>query len=288
MMIKVNLFAGLGNQLFMILATVSYALDKNIDYSFVSYLDKTTNGTKTYWDTLLDSFKSNVDQNVKKELNQYGNVYNDPKFEYTPLPDFLTEKDYILNGYFQSHKYFENNYDKIKEIMNLQNKIDDVKNENKELFKKKTIGLHFRLGDYLHLQQYHCIKGPEYYIHALKGLESDLKKKGENIEEYDILYFCEKGNDYLVGTFLNIIQDINSINYNFIKVSDAIPDWKQILLMSSCDHFIIANSSFSWFGAYFSNSTEKIVYRPAIWFGPANRSKNISDLCPSNWKKINV
>ena len=61
-----------------------------------------------------------------------------------------------------------------------------------------------------------------------------------------------------------------------------IEDWEQMLLMSLCQHNIIANSSFSWWGAYFNNN-EKIVCYPSIWNGSTNE---IDDLFPKNWNKI--
>ena len=289
MVLRINIFAGLGNQLFMIFATLSYAIDHNIKYAFLSHMTKTTNGTGTYWNTLLDAFKNNVDENIKTDISEYENVYKEPHFHHAPLPDTLADKDTVLHGYFQSYKYFEKNYEKIKELMNLQSKIDTVKNENKHLFLRKTIAMHFRFGDYMNLQQFHCVKRPDYYIHALRGLERTLKKRGEDICDYNILVFSQAGDEYIVAEFMKVINGINDdINYTFIKVSDDIPDWKQMLLMSCCDHFIIANSSFSWFGAYLSNSVEKIVYRPRVWFGPINRSNDIKDLCPPQWVVINV
>jgi hypothetical protein len=289
MVLRINVFAGLGNQLFMIFATLSYAIEKNIKYAFLSHMTRTTNGTVTYWDTLLDAFKNNIDENVKSDISEYENVYKEPFFHYAPFPDTLADKDTVLQGYFQSYKYFENNFARIKELMNLDSKIESVKNENKHLFRRKTIAMHFRFGDYMNLQHYHCVKRPHYYIHALRGLERDLKTRGENIADYNILYFSQLGDEAIVAEFMKVITGINDdIDYTFIKVSDNIPDWKQMLLMSCCDHFIIANSSFSWFGAYFSTAVNKIVYRPRVWFGPANRSNDTKDLCPPEWIVVNV
>ena len=59
-----------------------------------------------------------------------------------------------------------------------------------------------------------------------------------------------------------------------------------MISMSLCQHNIIANSSFSWWGAYL-NDNANIVYYPDVWFGPAQNNKNITDLYPYNWKRIN-
>ena len=73
-------------------------------------------------------------------------------------------------------------------------------------------------------------------------------------------------------------------NMTFTKAVDHSEDWEQLLMMSCCTHNIIANSSFSWWGAYFNSNPEKIVCRPSVWFGPAMPDKdNIQDLCPEEW-----
>ena len=72
-----------------------------------------------------------------------------------------------------------------------------------------------------------------------------------------------------------------------MKVDDKIEDWKQMLMMSCCHHNIIANSSYSWWGAYLNKYEYKIVCYPDVWFGPAMRSTYVCDLFPPKWQKIN-
>ena len=74
----------------------------------------------------------------------------------------------------------------------------------------------------------------------------------------------------------------------FIKSDQSIEDWKQMLMMSCCRHNIIANSSFSWWSAYFNSHTDKIVCYPSQWFGPNLAHNDTRDLCPDSWKKIDV
>lgn len=284
MAIKVYLQGGLGNQLFMIFVIVSYAIDKCIPYKILSHVDKTMNGTMAYWNNLLEGFKDNIDNDNSCP------VYHEPGHEYNQIPDTLADAntDCQLLGYFQSHKYFEHNFDKICEIMKLRQKQADVYEEYKHLFAKKTIAMHFRLGDYLGLQMYHCIKRPDYYIPALQTLQKDLEARGENICDYNILCFFQEHDKPIVSQILSFIQSQTQTNYNFVDIPSDIEDWKQMLLMSMCDHFIIANSTFSWFGAYFSGNINKLVYYPRVWFGPALLHKNIKDICPDSWIGINA
>ena len=76
----------------------------------------------------------------------------------------------------------------------------------------------------------------------------------------------------------------NNNKCDFIKISNDITNYEQMLLISNCDNIIIANSTFSWFGAYFSNS--KHILYPKKWFGPANKDKELKDLFPENWIEI--
>ena len=283
MTLYMHLQAGLGNQLFMIFALVSYAIDHGIKYYILSSESETMNGTRTYWNNLLAVFRpyiTNGEGIVQEE-------YNEPHFAYKELPHYLSFKPYTLKGFFQSYKYFEHNYDKIKELMGIDNKRTILKQEFSHLFLKKTIAVHFRIGDYVGLQDYHCIKGPNYYIHALKALDTTLQSRGENIDDYNILYFCQTHDDYYIQQYFKIIQHATKKQYNLIRIPDEIEDWKQMLLMSLCNHFIIANSTFSWFGAYFSENHDKLVYYPKTWFGPALiHVHNTKDLCQNEWIQV--
>ncbi len=273
---------GLGNQLFMIFAGISYALDHNIEYTILSQDDKTQNGTRTYWNTLLSGLSNKYSQ-----LDRQLQWYNEPCFHHTNIPDSMQNSDFILHGYFQSYKYFEHNFAKLNNILHLTQKIKDVCNHYDHLFVgKKTIGMHFRMGDYLGLQAYHYVQRPEYYIEALLQLHKDLQKRGENISDYQILCFFEENDKPIIDKYISLIRESTQFECNFTYIRFEIADWEQILLMANCDHLIIANSTFSWWGAYFNAKTDKLVYYPNKWFGPANVDKLTHDLCPKNWTVI--
>jgi hypothetical protein len=273
--------SGLGNQLFMIFALLSYCIDKASDY-IIFYDSKKT---KTYWDTIFDSFKEKC---LDKAAEDSGLVYEEPHFHHAEIPGF--DSDITLKGYFQSDKYFKHNLEQIKNILGSKEKQQKVAIEYAKYFHRKTIALHFRIGDYMGLQAYHCIKRPDYYIAALSTLAKKLVDNGENICEYDILYFCQVTDNHIVDQYLSIFQNhFGDTKLRFVKVADDIPDWKQMLLMTRSNHFIIANSTFSWFGAYLSDTyAEKkaLVCYPQIWFGPLYKNHMTADLCPEDWISI--
>ena len=80
----------------------------------------------------------------------------------------------------------------------------------------------------------------------------------------------------------------NFPDLEFHKAEDTMTDWEQLLLMSCSNHNIIANSTFSWWGAYFNENTDKCVCYPSRWFGPSMGSVYMDDLFPPTWKKIEL
>ena len=144
-----------------------------------------------------------------------------------------------------------------------------------------TISMHFRLGDYKEKQDYHPLLPYSYYRNSLAHIMMNI----DVTKKVNVFYFCEKEDN---DTVSKMIDDLKTFfdGFHFIKVDDTIEDWKQMLIMSNCDHNIIANSSFSWWGAYFNKNTDKIVCYPSIWFGPAASKNNTDTMFPKEWYKI--
>ena len=146
--------------------------------------------------------------------------------------------------------------------------------------------MHFPLGDYTQLPDFHPVLPPAYYIDALKTV---FQEKEKEAKEKKILVFCEKEDEETVQQTLHqISRAFPHTALEFELIDAEIPDWEQLLLMSLCRDNIIANSSFSWWGAYLNSNPDKIVCYPATWFGPALKNHDTRDLCPPEWKKINA
>jgi hypothetical protein len=283
-MITCNLMGGLGNQLFQIFTTISYGIDSYNKFIFLNL--KTLGGgssteRKTYWESIMSRLKFCL---VDELPNLPIKVIRENNFTFNDLPiSDMTGNNIMLFGYFQSYKYFEKNYNLISRIIRIDNFKTELLlklNYNDDYF-KNTISIHFRIGDYKKIQQYHPVMTKEYYEKCLNYI---LSIKKDSREIYNILYFCEDDDIEDVQNTIEYLSEKFPL-YNFIRGDNTLEDWEQMLLMSCCHHNIIANSSFSWWSAYFNEWSDKIVCYPSVWFGPS-APHDTKDLCPPSWKCI--
>jgi len=272
---------GLGNQIFQIFTTISYSIKSRNQFKFVNLKTLGCGNTTiryTFWDSFFFKLKPFLINELPKNLY----VINEKDFTYNDIPiDNIKNKDVLLFGYFQSYKYFDTNYDIICRIICLD-KMREVLLKKLNLninFFENTISIHFRMGDYKNIQHVHPIMTKDYYELCLNY----IKSKYVTIN-FKVIYFCENTD----------IDDVNEIivylkstffNYEFIRGDKTLTDWEQMLLMSLCHHNIIANSSFSWWSAYFNKWRDKIVCYPSKWFGNST-NHDTKDLCPIEWIKI--
>lgn len=291
-MLTCYLQGGLGNQLFQIFTTISYALKYKKPFVFTqqSQLD---NKRSTYWQSFLSPLAK-----FTREVN-YKNFYklSEQTFTYKELPNVDME-NIVLSGYFQSEKYFQAHTHAIMRLLKIAEQKTMmntyVKNTLYDIDFTNTLSLHFRRGDYKQLQDFHPLLPYAYYEKALKHI---VNNKFVNIVHEGVikvatmkcvLVFCEQ-ND--LPEITPIIEQLKIVypTLTFQLIDVTLNDWQQLLVMSLCQHNIIANSSYSWWGAYFNTNMNKIVCYPAQWFGPKLQAKNdIKDLCPPEWTRIFV
>jgi len=277
-MITIEVMGGLGNQLFQIFTTISYAIKHNKKFIFLySDISPSIINRPTYWQTFLKRLKAFVNSRIPPiQIN-----INEESFSYKELPISRENENVCLNGYFQSYKYFCNHEDiiiKIIMVEHIKNEIISHLNISNTYF-DNSASIHFRVGDFKNLPDYHPILPYEYYSKSISFL------KLKNTEINKIYYFCENSDKEYVSIQINKLM-LEFPDIDFIRNFDEINDWQQMLLMSCCKHNIIANSTFSWWGAYFNKNPDRIICYPSIWFGPKLSGHNTSDLFPPYWNKI--
>lgn len=268
-MITCRLMGGLGNQLFQIFATISLAMDFQKPFYFLNnfYLDN-HNNRHTYWESLLSALKPFL----RNTYAQGSQVYKEHNFVYNKLLPNLNNP-ICLQGYFQSYKYFHHNFQHISKLLRLgtyKQIYDSVNNCG---------SIHFRLGDYKKLAHIYPILGRSYYeesIHYILSKDPDLNT---------FLYFCDEADMVEIETTVIPYLQKTFSKIKFVKSPSNLNDWQEMIMMSCCKHNIIANSTFSWWGAYLNSFEEKIVTYPKQWF-QETADLNTRDLCPPSWTPI--
>ena len=287
-MITCNIQGGLGNQLFQIFTTISLAIKLDEPFVFLKISDikkKVNNYRPYYWDNFLQS----IQPFLRESLTNTFILYKEPHFHYS---DILTNKNtYLqniaLNGYFQSYRYFN-------EEKNIILRLIQFEKLKKSVFEKYSnpyfldnnfnlISMHFRLGDYKNLQHKHPILPIKYYKNSLEFLTMKNKNVNVNINNNKVLIFCEKEDE---DSIKEMIQSLDP-RFTFTIIDFNISDWEQMILMSCCHDNIIANSTFSWWGAYLNENIEKKICYPDVWFGEQYKtSLDTRDLFLPEWNKI--
>jgi hypothetical protein len=282
-MIYTRIRGGLGNQLFQYSAARTLA-----DYLNVSLgLDTREYDETSPYGMSLNHF------NIRANLNPPGLIKHkkDGKLAYifdhikgnqkkTYKEPFLMFDNNLLSksdgtylkGYWQSEKYFFQNKKSILNDMNFIHKPNEFNIKNlKEIKKSTSISLHIRRGDYLSNKSYnsrHGICNLSYYINAVEYFKKHL---GENFK-----VFAFSDDPDWVRENLKLSVKIKFINNNSSENS-----FEDLRLMLNCDHNIIANSSFSWWGAWLNKNPDKIVIAPKKWY--ANQQSQNPDIIPSSW-----
>ena len=172
-------------------------------------------------------------------------------------------------GYFQSSKYFKNIDSKIRKVFQVKTPILK-KNEKllQRINKTNSVCVHIRRGDYTKFTN-HLVCTIDYY------------KKGMNIikEKYKDAQF------FIFSDDIEWVKNNISFDYKVNYVEGNNPNYEELRLMYSCKHFVISNSSFSWWAQYLSKNNQKTVVAPSKWF---NNPNQITDIFEDSWIKVDV
>lgn len=172
-----------------------------------------------------------------------------------------SKENYSLVGFFQTEKYFKHIEDEIRFEFTFQDQYIEDCSEIVDQF-DNPVALHIRRGDFLINSANHANLSLDYYEEALER----FPKNRQVIIFSDDSKWCKEQDIFSDDRFL---------------VSDGNGPYHDLYMMTKCSDFIIANSTFSWWGAWLAN--RGTVIAPSVWFGPNNADKSTKDLYLNNW-----
>ena len=251
------MMGGLGNLLFPLATAYSLSKKNNLNLKLFYH-------HQGYLHTPPSEYRKNIFSEFEEINSIYGyQLLQERVFEYRQL-EVPKDKNIFLYGYFQSEKNFiDCREDLLQKFSPSEEKINALSILYPEILEEKTVSLHIRRGSYLKLQDNHPSLNNDYYMSALK----EFANHKVFIFSDDIQY-CK--------------SQFQGNNYIFAENSFDLDD---LYLMSLCKNNIIANSTFSWWGAWLNRNENKKVYAPKKWFGP-NIPFNTKDIIPDSWIKI--
>ena len=254
-----KLMGGLGNYLFQIASSYAYSVKHNNKFICdISDVMSPHNPYQFYIKNILRKIKF-----MQLESNYVS--YNEPSFNHTEIPNI--KSDIKLIGYFQSEKYFINYRKEILELFSIDDESQKIITEKYSgILELDNCSLHVRRGDYLGLQNHHTVQPISYYKDAVKTIGEEK----HFVIFSDDIKWCEEN--------LNFIKNKIFISGNH--------DYIDLYLMSLCKNNIIANSTFSWWGAWLNRNVNKKVIIPDKWFGVNNSHLDTVDLYCDKWIKL--
>jgi glycosyl transferase family 11 len=294
-MIVVKLMGGLGNQMFQYAfgrhLSVKHKTELKLDTSYLS--DRSPKRNFSYRELELNAFNIKAslaseqdikmfEKGMKRKILHHITLY----FPFPSINLYLREPHFhffkrglsapvntYIDGYWQSEKYFRDSGEYVKEDFTPVKPLSDKSNRlKKEIQSNQSVSIHVRRSDYLkpqNIYKYH-ICSENYYYDAMEI----ISRKISNPKFY---IFSDEP-----GWFKEHIKTKFSVEYIEHNTGDS--DYEDLCLMTYCKHNIIANSSFSWWGAWLSKNVNSIVVAPKNWF--TDKQKKTKDLLPQSWIKI--
>jgi Glycosyl transferase family 11 len=289
-MIIVRLSGGMGNQMFQYAAGLSLSTARKTDlFLDLSWFHNSpADVAKRAYRLDVFAIRAGIAQN--KQIRRIAepsairrlfdrskpyfrkNIYYEPHFHYDP--NFRrASSDIILDGYWQSEAYFRDMADTIRREFTISAPLTPATTGMaKKIGAVNSVSLHIRRGDYVTAPQtlkYHGTCEPDYY-------RSAVGKIRELAGDMEIFVFSDD---------MDWVKENISTEFPMTFVNHpGRQDYEDLYLMSLCRHNIIANSSFSWWGAWLNKNPGKAVVAPARWFNESNA--DTKDLLPGEWLKV--
>lgn len=295
-MIYVNITGGLGNQMFQYALARKYQMQtgqkiilnihelKNFKLSRSYQLNgfMISNNTEVS-DKRLPWFvhRRNFLNKVLRKLSPKGYLYIVNRFfnalvwyleTNVDLPEIKDDKDIYIGGYWQSSYYFRDVNDI---ILNEFVAKKEIKKENISLYEKiinsESICVTIRRGDYVSDPKYkkiYFVCDNDYFIEGVNRIKAEIPEAKVFVFSDDVDWVKQ------------------NIDFNCETSYESGKDdvWEKLRLMSACKHFVISNSTFSWWAQHLSTNPDKIIYAPSKWY-PDGRP---CDIYEDNWRYIDV
>jgi hypothetical protein len=290
-MIKVKLMGGLGNQMFQFCLAYSLAKRKNstfvLDESVLqNELKINSNSVKRNFDLDVFAIDDSISQfrgtvvlkpnyflrNINKLFPITWRFYFVERFFQFDRKVFeMRSSSLILEGYWQSYKYFLEYENEIKGIFKVkENIIDESMSLFEDISNSNSVCINVRRADFVS-NSFHGVIGIQFYIDSVKIINSKF-----NIDKFyifsDDIEWCKNNFDFIQN---KVIVHHTHKGYKFGNYFE---------LMRNCKHFIIPNSSFAWWAAWLADNPEKNVIAPQKWF--SDSKINTKDLIPEDWIRI--
>ena len=250
----------LGNQMFQYAALIG--LSKKYNRQFCIPHQKTFGGA--YYTELRSNIYNAFDISPIQGISRFPTV-DEGQFHFNEeLFNNFPAQDINLHGFFQSDKWFSHAETEVREAFTFKSEYREVAEEMRKQLSGEIIAIHVRRTDYLTNPNHEAL-GLDYYESAIVELPQDCK----------VIVFTDDPEWAKV-------QELFPDDRFFVSETDCA--YTDMCLMSLCDYHIIGNSTFSWWGAWLSDS--KQVIAPKQWFGAPLGGNDLTDLYCEGWKVL--
>jgi len=291
-MIIMRMKGGLGNQMFQYAFGRRLALERNVSLK----LDLSWFESQQKREFQLDQYQIQAGYATPQETYKLGHIFHYPllrkafslyqlqlpywkrrrireeNFRITDLKYTQVPKHCVLEGYFQSEKYFSPICQLIKEELTPKAKYPESiqKQVGSLLADRLSVSIHVRRGDYLFAESGFQVCELDYYLDAITHLHQRLGRLN--------LYIFSDDPDWVKTNLVSL--KIEPINVRIINTGSDVLD---IYYMSSCRHHIISNSSFGWWGSWLGEKADSLIIFPQKWFIDGTYPH---DMIPDRWLRL--
>lgn len=295
-MIIVKLMGGLGNQMFQYATAKRLAFINNVELKFdiSGYESMNKNDTPRQYELNLLSIKNSIatkddlkkvkpadrvrriDKRVVHKLGHGSAIYpyGERSSAFDPRVLKLKKNTYLV-GWWQNEKYFVDIKNQL--VKDFKPKIKAEGNNARWLKLARSsdsIAVHVRRGDYIsnkHANVHHGLATVDYYNAAATYMKIYIKNPHFFVFSDDIAW-CKKNLKF-------------GDKVTFVEGNNGAKAYEDLRIMSTCKHNIIANSSFSWWGAWLNTNDDKIVIAPRTWFQDEKANRE-TDVVPDSWIRM--